>query len=323
MTAALGKGSDDMVSTTVTSADLPLPSLRNSVVVVPPPASEAGSWAGAPTAYVADGLVYLAYRLRRPIGAGRGYRNVVAVSEDGVSFRELCAIDREQFGAESLERPAITRGTDGRWRLYVSCATPDSKHWRVDVLEAASVADLAGASPTTVLPGSADAGVKDPVIVLHEDRWHLWASVHPLERWDDADRMSIDYATSDDGLAWTWHGTVLRGRPGTWDARGVRPAAAVVKGDELLMAYDGRASADENWEERTGLAAGSWTGNGFGNLQSTSDEPLGSGLAGGGLRYLSVVETSRGTRLYYEYTRGDGAHELRTELVGGGRQSQR
>jgi hypothetical protein len=301
--------------TAITTAGLPLPSLRESVVVVPPPGPGAGAWAGAPTAYVDEGLVYLAYRLRRPIGAGRGFRNVVAASDDGVSFREICAVDRERFGAESLERPAITRAPNGRWRLYVSCATPGTKHWRVDLLEADTPAGLAAAPAVTVLPGSDEVAVKDPVIVVDGGRWHLWASVHPLESADDADRMTIDYATSPDGIDWSWQGTVLRGREGRWDARGVRPAAAVIDGDSLLMAYDGRATAEENWEERTGTATGHRDGELFGQLQAVTDRPLGSGEAGGGLRYLSIAQTPAGARLYYEATRADGAHELRTELV--------
>src|SRR3954452_17426188 len=157
-----------------------LTQLRGAELVVGPPDSRPGSWAGAPSAIEHDGKIYLAYRLRSPVGEGRGFRNVVAVSEDGVAFRELCHVDRERFGADSLERPALVRTPDGRWRLYVSCATPDSKHWRVDVLEADDPALLGAADPVTVLPGDETVGVKDPVVVFHAGRWHLWASVHPL-----------------------------------------------------------------------------------------------------------------------------------------------
>jgi hypothetical protein len=47
-------------------------------------------------------------------------------------------------------------------------------------------------------------------------QWHLWASVHPLDDPNATDRMTIDYATSPDGLVWVWHGTVLSGRPNAW-----------------------------------------------------------------------------------------------------------
>jgi hypothetical protein len=296
---------------------LPLPRWDEAVVVVEPPGTEPGAWAGAPSAFVADGAVYLAYRLRRPIGAGRGFSNVVARSTDGVTFTPVAEITKDRFGAESLERPAITRTPDGRWRLYVSAATPGTKHWRVDLLEAGTVAGLQDAEPVTVLAGDDSVGVKDPVVLHDEAGWHLWASVHPLESWDDADRMTTWYATSPDGVRWTWRGTVLAGRPGEWDARGVRVSAVLPAGDEILVSYDGRATAAENWEERTGQARGSRLPDGsFGELTPDGGEPLGSPHPPYGLRYVSVVELPDGRRrVYYEATRADGAHDLRTELA--------
>jgi hypothetical protein len=287
------------------------------VVVVAPPTAEPGAWAGAPSALLVDGVYYLAYRLRRPIDEGRGYVNVVARSTDGVEFESIATVHRESFDAESLQRPALAVTPEGRWRLYVSCATPNTKHWRVALLEADKPEALAEAAARTVLPGDATVGVKDPVLIRDGNLWHLWASVHPLESDEHADRMSTWYATSPDGVEWTWRGSMLDPRPGQWDARGTRLTSVLPMPDGLLASYDGRASAAENWEERTGTARGDRAVDGlFGPLTADEAPPTGSPYAPGGLRYLTVLPLpGGGYRLYFEGTREDGAHELRTELV--------
>ncbi|MFB9450120.1 hypothetical protein [Dactylosporangium vinaceum] len=289
----------------------PLPRLQDSTVAVAPPDGGTGTWAGAPSAWRHGEDIYLAYRLRRPIGEGRGYANVVARSTDGVEFTPVAEVHKDRFGGASLERPALVRTPEGRWRLYVSVATPGTKHWRVDVLEADRPEDLTDAPAKTVLPGDHTVGVKDPVVHFDGARWHLWASCHPLESDEHADRMSTWYATSPDGLAWQWQGVALTGRPGAWDARGVRVSAVLPTSDGVLATYDGRATAEENWEERTGVATGT-----FGALTATGGEPVTSPHAPGGLRYLTLVTLAGGRRrLYYEMTRADGAHELRTEVI--------
>ena len=51
-------------------------------------------------------------------------------------------MSREAFGAESFERPVLVPLREGGWRLYLSCATPGSKHWWVDSLTADTVEGL-------------------------------------------------------------------------------------------------------------------------------------------------------------------------------------
>ncbi|GAA3223482.1 hypothetical protein ACFO1B_36230 [Dactylosporangium siamense] len=287
-----------------------LPRQTGSELVVAPPSGGAGNWAGGPSAVVHESSVFLAYRLRRPIGSGRGYANVIARSHDGVTFTPVAEVSKERFGGASLERPALVVTPEGRWRLYVSVATPGTKHWRVDLLEADEPEKLGEAPALTVLPGSDEIGVKDPVLHFDGRRWHLWASVHPLETAEHADRMSTWYATGPDGVDWTWQGVALAPRPGRWDARGVRLSAVTVRDGQLTATYDGRATAEENWEERTGTAHGTLGPDGlFGPLTAADAEPCGSPHAPHGLRYLTAVPG----RLYYEVTREDGAHELRTE----------
>jgi hypothetical protein len=80
----------------------------------------------------------------------------------------------------------------------------------------------------------------------------------------------------------------------------------------VVAYYDGRASAAENYEERTGIAIGADPA----ALTALGAVPRAqSPHAGGGLRYLDLVRLPDGRRrIYYEMTRADGAHELRTEL---------
>jgi hypothetical protein len=286
------------------------PCPERSVVVVEPPGHRAGSWAGAPSAVFDGDEIILAYRLRG--GPRRGYGVAVARSADGVHFQTMQLITKDEMDAESLERPALVRTPAGGWRLYVSCATPGSKHWRVGLIEAPAPDAFDPVKSVVVLSGDDGSAVKDPVIRIHEGTWHLWASVHPLADPDNTDRMTSDYFSSADGVDWTSHGPALTARPGQWDARGVRVTAVRFTSGQIVAHYDGRATAAENFEERTGLAIGT----GPAVLTATDSLPVGGGAGGTqGLRYVDIVATGGGhERWYYELTRPDGLHELRTEL---------
>lgn len=293
-----------------------LPQPDKAVIAVSPPGTGPGFWAGGPSAVAAEDGMYLAYRLRRPIGSGRGYAVALAYARNGVNFQTLALIAKEQMDAESLERPELVRLPDGGWRLYLSCATPGTKHWQVVATDAAHPAEFDVRRREVVLPGDVTKrAVKDPVIQYRDDRWHMWATIHPLADPTETDQMTTEYATSPDGLDWTWHGTALSGRPGEWDSRGTRVTAVRFSGQSFTAFYDGRASFAENFEERTGVA----TGDDPAALIATS--PPGGGPAafspygGGALRYLDLVDLPDGqTRLYYEMAQQDGSHALVTEL---------
>src|SRR6478735_1460437 len=90
-----------------------------------------------------------------------------------------------------------------------------------------------------------------------------------------------------------------------WDRRGARITSAWQSDGKWIASYDGRASAAENWFERTGFAVG-----------ATPDEfiPVAGPFDRDGrtLRYVTIAETADGLRVYFETARDDGANDLRT-----------
>lgn len=269
------------------------------ITVAPAPAPGPQNWAGAAAVAVEeDGSLVVAHRVR----TGGTDHNVISRSPDGVTLTPVAALTPAAIGAAMVERPALVRMPDGRWRLWVSAATPGTKHWSVVLLEAATPEDLPAAEPRPAFPGDpAGVGIKDPVIRRRDGRFEAWLCCHPLDVPGAEDRMTTGYATSADGLTWEWRGTVLGGRPGRWDARGARVTAVL---DDGRVAYDGRPTAEANWFEQTGFAAprgGAWA--------SVSEEPAAD------VRYLTVLALPDGTtRTWYEARLPDGSHELRTEL---------
>ncbi len=258
-----------------------------------------GNWIGAASALIHGDSIYLAYRDRHPVDRGRGNRTYVARSpiDDGIHFDVLCAIDKEDMDAESLERPALDVTPDGDWDLYLSCATFHSKHWRIEKLRAGRPEDFSARTRQVVFPGSSAFGIKDPVLLRDQDL-RIWATLHPLTEGDEnADRMiSVDALSGE---------YVMVPEPGTWYSRGTRLTAVV--GEHAY--FDGRATAAENFEERTGIAR--WDGSRYIYVAGPVSSPFG----GGALRYVSTVALPGGRRrLYYESATEYGNHELRTEL---------
>lgn len=287
--------------------EFPLPGLAPAVVAVPAPGSGPGYWAGCSSAVLdEDGTFVVAYRTRLgPVGRGS---TIVTRSSDGERYTEICRLDKELFGAASMERPALARTDEGRWRLYVCCATPaPSKHWWIDLMEADDPSAFRASDRQTILPGNEHVGLKDPLVQRRGDGWQAWICCHPLDEPGEEDRMTTAYATSRDGIRWDLLGTALAPRPGTWDARGTRVTAVLPDG---RAAYDGRATKEENFLERTGLAR--LTGGAPGRLERLGSEPVAD------VRYLDVLPLpGGGHRIWYEARLPDGSHELRTELIPG------
>ena len=161
--------------------------------------------------------------------------------------------------------------------------------------------------------------MKDPWLRRDGDRWLMFVSYGTLPMSQETslhvtgDALSTGrtlsasgIATSADGRRWTWEGAALSPSASGWDSFTARLSTAVRDGDGWLGLYDGSASLAENYEERCGLARSRdlrrW------ERVSLDGPAIGTARGGGGLRYVEITEAGD---VFYEYTRPDGAHELR------------
>lgn len=189
----------------------------------------------------------------------------------------------------------------GGRRLYVCLGYEGSKLWDIHALDAATLEGLAEAPHARTLWFGDELGMKDPVVTHADGAWRAVTCGHPLDVEGAEDRMISWAASSDDGLDWRWDGVLLQGTPGAWDARGARFTTWLPDG---TAAYDGRASAEQNWFERCGIAARAADGALVGAHEPVAD-----------LRYLTALEVTGGTRIWWEQRLADESHELRTELL--------
>lgn len=301
---------------------------ERSVVVASPPGTGPGFWAGAAGATFEEGRFHLVYRLRKP-RPERGGEVVIATSADGERFETVWSATRQDFGSASIERCAVVRAGEESWRLYVAHVEGEDGPWVVDVIEAERP-DAFDPSRRRRAVGPREAGVpavKDPWLRRVGGEWWMFVSCSspeivaagdPTVTGDELStgrRNSVTgLATSADGLSWTWRGIVLDASKAGWDRFTARLSAAIPFGDRWLGLYDGSASLAENYEERCGVALSTdlvhW------RRMSVRGPAIGGARPGpGSVRYVEAVSGPGWTRYFFELTRPDGSHELRTALT--------
>ncbi|MFP4058293.1 MAG: hypothetical protein ACLF0G_15605 [Candidatus Brocadiia bacterium] len=302
-----------------------------SVVVREPQAAGEGWWAGAPGAFydAEDDCFYLTYRYRRPRGEepDRGAETRLAKSEDGIEFEDLAVLPKARFDSPSIERGALHRADDGTWLWYVSYVDGEDGRWRIDLLDASrpDAFDPADRRPLFLAPELGVEGVKDPWVLRAGPVWYMlisYATRPAAEASDDEMHGSADIyntgltrscsalATSLDGRRWQWQGDIMHPvREGAWDSYATRLGCLLCHPGGWLGFYDGSASVEGNYEERTGLAV---SGDLFLWRSLTPGGPaLASPHASGSLRYVDVVSDGVERFFYFESARPDGSHELR------------
>jgi hypothetical protein len=280
-----------------------------------------GNWVGGKVSYdEASSQFVLFYRERRPLEQGRAGRCGVAVSEDGINFTDMWVATKEDFAANSIEEGHCVR-VGQRWFLYVSYEVVGTSRWRIDLIEADGLPDFDAQTRRTVLEPS-DFGlawIKDPFVMFAGDELMLYAAV-PARTGPQVDGAKVRaramdatvVAVSGDGRYFPEIEYVFESpQDDSWHGRRARINSIIRAGGEYVAFFDGGRTFYDNYEEKAGLAI-SDDGKSFQRL--ASDHPWVSSDYGT-VRYVCALRVRSKIHFYYEFTRPDGAHDLRMSAV--------
>ncbi len=288
-------------------------------LVMSPPGDGYGNWVGGRCWYDESTQSFaLFFRERRPLEEGRAGSCGVALSQDGVSFEIVWSASKEQFAANSIEEGHCVHSAD-EWLLYVSYEIAGTTTWRIDMMSAADPSGFVPQSRRTVLDPN-DYGlawIKDPFLMRFGDEWFLYAAAPPRHGPQISDggikARSLDatvLAKSSDGRYFPEIGYVFEATlEDNWHGRRARINSMVPFAEGYLAFWDGGRTFFDNYEEKAGLA---YSPDGLRFERIRPERPW---LHPHGVRYVSAVVVGDLLRMYYEFTRPDGAHELRTYAV--------
>lgn len=306
-------------------------------VIREPAGFENGYWVGAPGAFYAadESAWYLTYRIRRPRGVtpDRGGEARIARSSDLQKWDDVWSVTKDKFNSASIERSAIRKGPDGKWRYFTSYVDPADGRWCVSCIKADKIRKIEAACAKTVFKATTLEleGIKDPWILPHDGAFYMFVSIAlPTSKTSGRSHSTLDiYNTGEclsaTGLAissdlenWQWQGAIFKPDPTGWDCYCRRINSVIPYRQKFIAFYDGSASHAENYEEKTGLAISSdlrrW------ECLSPSGPVVTSPNSSKSLRYIDAQPaTGVGLELnlFYEFARPDSAHDLRLATVSG------
>jgi len=305
-----------------------LPNIEDSRQVLRPPADGFQNWIGA-CSVLYEGeqdIFYLYYRVRKPRPV-RGYVCRIARSSDGEHFEDIWEATNREIGTESIERGSLVKADSGRYRLYMSYVDPETRVWRIDLLEAPRIEELAIEKrvPALLASQTDGVGVKDPVVVRIGGVWFMFVShavPRPGERGlhETGDAFATGktksvtgLAVSPDGRSFSWQGVLLDVQEKGWDSLMARIGAVLYRPPVFYLYYDGTDTPHHDYPGRLGLAVSLDLKTVY--RLSTDGPVLQSPHATGSLRYLDYARKGDDLYLYYECATPDGSNELRMNRV--------
>jgi hypothetical protein len=215
-------------------------------VVLRPDKDEAEWWAGAPSIVHDNGVFWLAARMRTPDATRglRGYEIRILRSEDGIDFKPVHSIKREDLPIPGFERPALLKDpVTGKFKLY-ACGPFGDQPWNIIKFDDADSPDQFDpkTARTVIAPPAKtyerDQAVieyKDPVIIYAQGAFHGYV-IGYMRR-----NERIYHFTSSDGETWQPVGNPYNAVMDLsgWHDFFIRPSAVLPLGMGYLFVYEG------------------------------------------------------------------------------------
>jgi predicted GH43/DUF377 family glycosyl hydrolase len=306
--------------------------LASGQIIKNPAGNEKGYWAGAPGAFYAtdEKAWYLTYRIRRPrdVQPDRGGEARIARSTDLKNWEDIWSVTKDLYNSASIERSVIRKDANGVWRYFTSYVDPKDGRWCVAVITADDPRKFDPRKRKIVFTAQPLGleGIKDPWIFEQDGLFHLVMSVAlPTPKTNDTSHSTLDifntgdcasatgWATSRDLENWEWQGVVFAPEKSGWDCYCRRINSIVPSGGKYFAFYDGSPSYLENYEEKTGIAVSDDLKNW--KTLTTKAPTYTSPHASTSLRYIDAQIVGKDAFIFYEFARGDRAHDLRLVKV--------
>ncbi|MHA1682147.1 MAG: hypothetical protein ACTSUE_14510 [Promethearchaeota archaeon] len=299
--------------------------LENYKTVLEPDKDQRDWWAGAPSILKVDGgnQFIMAARMREadaPRGR-RGYEIRLLDSNDGINFKKIFGITKEQAGIRGFERPSIVQDpVSGNFRLY-GCGEMEQGWgiWKLDDVDAISELDpktlqvvLGPEIPEREQGGASEHHAtfrrqyKDPFITRLKERWHMFVI--------GFDRVERTYHfKSDEGITWEQVGNHPIMDNVGWHNFFTRPACILPMKIGYILVYEG---SNVNWRDpgyniATGLA---YSEDLLHFRDLTPDAPLLKSSTPGEYhtwRYSHWLEHHGEILVYFEAAKKNGSNEIR------------
>jgi len=293
--------------------------------ILEPEGKEPGYWIGVPAIYYDESTqtYFLYVRVRNPrpesgkitpTDTHRGYKCQIMESEDGINFKPIWEMRKNQIGARSIEGGALMKIED-QFHLFQSFELPGLiPRWKIKKMVADHPSEFTPESLEKIdwdVPFRYRLSIKDPLIYYHNGDYYLYIDYF---RFWKRPFGSTGVLFSKDGLKFKWVDDIFyRPKKCSWLKQYMRLTSIFKVEDKIFGFVDGTDKQSGICEEKAGIIKG--TSHYKFRVWSCDKPSYSSEYGKGSVRYIFALKEQNRLRLYYEYTEKEGQHVLKNKEI--------